>query len=94
MTSPGTGQDLGVKDLSTTIVRKRKAATETQSTATIRISIVCNVMYRLRKNMTAIEADCHTFSCAKAASCSMFHYKLSVDMVPNDFFLLALFLSI
>jgi len=29
-------------------------------------------MFGLRKKMTAMAPDCHTFSCAKAASC-IFH---------------------
>jgi hypothetical protein len=35
----------------------------------IKLSMACSVMFGLRKKITAMAPDCHTFSCAKAASC-------------------------
>jgi hypothetical protein len=35
----------------------------------IKLSMACSVMFGLKKKITAMAPDCHTFSCAKAASC-------------------------
>ena len=56
-------------DFSTTRVRNRNEPKEMTRPAAIRISMACSVMLGLRKKMTAMAPDCHTFSCAKAASC-------------------------
>ena len=42
---------------------------EMKRAVVIKISMACSVMFGLRKKMTALAPDCHTFICAKAASC-------------------------
>ena len=64
---------------STKTVRIRSPPYETNSPISIINTIVANDMYGLRKNTSAIEALCHTFSCANAPSCSQMqqfgHFK-------------------
>lgn len=62
-------QALTGDDFSTTRVRNRNEPKEMTRAAAIRRSMACSVMLGLRKKMTAMAPDCHTFSCAKAASC-------------------------
>jgi hypothetical protein len=62
-------QGLTVVDFSTTRVRNRNEPKEMKRDVVIKISMACSVMFGLRKKMTAMAPDCHTFSCAKAASC-------------------------
>ena len=70
-------------DFSTTRVRNRNEPKEMTRPAAIRISMACSVMLGLRKKMTAMAPDCHTLSCAKAASCIgrgvKFEYLLSTS---------------
>jgi len=70
-------------DFSTTRVRSRNEPKEMTRDAAIRISMASSVMLGLRKKMTAMAPDCHTFSCAKAASCIghgvKFEYLLSTS---------------